>query len=800
MTEKMRIVVVGNGNAGAALVDGLLAKDPDGVDITLYGDEVVGTYDRIRLSEYMAGAVDLEGLGMRPDGWYEERGVHFRRGVRVEEVDKEGQRVRGTDGEWIPYDRLVFATGASPAVPPIEGRDKKGVFVFRTVQNVEEMLDAAPERAVVIGGGLLGLEAAYGLLNHEAEVTVLQLTKHLMDQQLDAAAGRMLKHEIEKMGISVRTEANTEEIFGNGRVQGVKLKSGEYLPADMVVICIGIIPNKGLAGRAGIRANRGILVNGHMETSAKNVYAVGECTEFEGQLIGLVAPAMEQVRVVVDTILGARERVYRGSGAATTLKVAGVDLVSAGDAHGRAEGCEAVVSSNPLAGVYRKATVKDGKITGTILLGDVSAGPQLTEAVKRAVPAEEVAGLVIGNVDAASAPMELPDDAQVCDCMGVSKGQIVQMIRKEDLKSVGEVGAATKAGTSCGSCKPLIKSILEETASGPVEEEKGHLCKCMELTHGDLRSIVKERGLRSVSEVGEACGAGKACPDCKVGLTYIVSEVNANRHEEERHARHINDRVHANIQNDGTFSIVPRTYGGVTSPEQLRKVADVAEKYNARMVKITGSQRLDILGVKKEDLPKAWEDLGMPSGFAYSKAFRQVKTCVGTDFCRYGVGDSTTLGIDLEKTFENLYTPGKVKMGCSGCPRNCAEASVKDVGAIAVEGGWQILIGGAAGMDVRKGDVLATVKTAEEAKNVVTAFMQYYRENANYKERTYDFVPRVGLEEIRKHVLDESSGEPERLRERLRAAQAATRDPWLERRENATKNQFVGAIGGKDRG
>lgn len=794
MAEKMRIVVVGNGNAGAALVDSLLAKDPERIDITLYGDEEVGTYDRVRLSEYMAGTVDPDQLGMRSDGWYEEQNVRFRRGVRVEKVDPKARKVRGTDGEWVSYDRLIFATGSSSAVPPIEGSDKEGVFVFRTVHDVERILEAAPEKAVVIGGGLLGLEAAYGVTTHGSEVTVLHRSPHLMNQQLDPAAGRMLGCQIEKIGINFKVNAHTEEILGNGCVQGVKLKSGEYLPAEMVVLCTGIVPNKGLAGRAGIRANRGILVNEHMETNVANVYAVGECTEYNGQLIGLVAPALEQVRVVVDTILGEREQVYKGSGAATTLKVAGVDLVSAGDAYGREEGCEAIVSSNPLEGVYRKAVVKDGRVTGTILLGDISVGPQLVEAVKRRMPAEEVAGLIIGSVDAASAPLELPDDAQVCDCNGISKGQIAATIQDLKLKKVSQVVQETKAGNSCGSCKALVGQILEQTA-GEVEEDENYVCKCMGLKADDVRELVRSRGLKSVSEVGEACGAGKVCPDCKPALTYIVASTNLSRHKEERHARTINDRVHANIQNDGTFSIVPRTYGGVTSPDQLRKVADVAEKYNARMIKITGSQRLDILGVKKDDLPKAWEDLGMPSGFAYTKAFRQVKTCVGTDFCRYGVGDSTSLGIDLEKTFEQLYTPAKVKMACSGCPRNCAEASVKDIGAIAIEGGWQIYVGGAAGMDVRKGDVLATVGTKEEAYDVMMAFMQYYRENGQPKERTYDFVPRVGLEEIKKNVLDEESGEPERLRERLRREKEATSDPWLERANNMTRNQFAGEVG-----
>ncbi len=578
MSEKMRIVVVGNGNAGAALVDSLLAKDAWGIEITLYGDEEAGTYDRIRLSEYMAGVVGLGEIGMRPDEWYEERNVHFRRGVRVEEIDTENQRVRGTDGESVDYDRLIFATGSSSAVPPIEGREKEGVFVFRTVRDVEEMMEAAPERAVVIGGGLLGLEAAYGLTQHDAEVTILELAGHLMEQQLDPESGRMLGREIEKLGISARLEAQTEELMGKDRVQGVKLASGEYLPADMVVICTGIRPNTQPAGRSGIRANRGILVNEHMETSAKNVYAVGECTEFNGQLIGLVAPALEQVRVVVDTVLGGREQVYWGFEAATTLKVAGVDLVSAGDAYGRDEGCEAIVNSNPIDGVYRKAVVKDGKVTGAILLGDASAGPQLIEAVKRAMPAEEIAGLITGTVDAASAPLELPDDAQVCDCNGISKGEIVATIEDLKLKKVSQVVSETGAGNSCGSCKPLVGQILSETAD-EVEEDKNYACKCMQLMPDDVKDIISERGLKSVSEIGEACGAGKVCPDCKPALTYLVATKNSNRHVEERHARSINDRVHGNIQNDGTFSIVPRTYGGVTSPDQLRKIADVAEKY-----------------------------------------------------------------------------------------------------------------------------------------------------------------------------------------------------------------------------
>jgi nitrite reductase (NADH) large subunit len=787
-----RIMVIGNGIAGAALVDSLVEEAPNDFPITLYGDERVGTYDRVRLSEYMAGSVGLEELGMRPKAWYEERGIDVRLGVRVEEINTAAKKVRGDDGEWAPYDKLVLATGSSSWIPPLIGREKDGVFVFRTVRDTEEMLEAEPGKAVVIGGGLLGLEAAYGLTNRGAAVTVVHLAGHLMNQQLDGPAGAMLGRAMAGLGIGVRLNAHTEEILGNGKVQGVRLRGGEELDADLVVICTGIRPNAGLARRAGLKVNTGIVVDDHLATSAEDVYAVGECAEHGGKTIGLVAPALEQVRVLSRRLRGDGRARYVPGGTATRLKVMGVDLESAGDVYGEEKGSEAILSSNPVKGVYRKAVVREGKVVGVVLLGDTTGGPQLLGAVRQRAEAEEYADLILGSGGEVKAP-PLPDDAQVCDCNGVSKGQILVAITDKGAESVSEIGAATRAGASCGSCKPIIKTILEEASGGPVEE-KEELCKCMGLSTDDVRGIVKERGIKSVSALGEACGAGKVCSDCKVGLTYVVSEVNANRHEEERHARHINDRVHGNIQNDGTFSIVPRTRGGVTTADELRRIADVAEKYEARMIKITGSQRLDILGVKKEDLPGAWEDLGMPSGFAYGKAFRQVKTCVGTEFCRFGVGDSTSLGIELEETFENLYTPAKVKMAASGCPRNCAESTVKDVGVIAIEGGWQVWIGGAAGMDVRKGDLLATVETHEEAVQVVKAFFQYYRENGRWKERTYDFVPRVGLEEIKKHVLAEGSGEPERLRERLAEAKAASFDPWQERVKNKTKNQFAGVV------
>ncbi|CAN5910409.1 NADPH-nitrite reductase [soil metagenome] len=795
MTEKLKVVVVGNGNIGANFVDGLVERAAGRVEVTLYGDEEVGTYDRIRLSEYLAGDAAFSELGTRQEDWYEQHDIDLRIGVRVTQIDTTVQWVLGSDDKWVDYDRLVLATGSSSHVPEIPGRIKDGVFVFRTLADAEDMLENSPEKAVIVGGGLLGLEAAYGLLAREAEVTVLHRSGHLMNRQIDLPAGIMLKREMEKMGVGVRLNTSPAEIMGNGRVEGLRTDEDEELPADMVVVCTGIRPNVQVVRESGIETDRGVVVDDRMRTSAEHVFAIGECAEHNGVIQGVVSPGLEQARVVLNQVLDKDpDDRYRASVISTSLKVMGIDLISAGDVYGAEPGTEAVVSSNPIEGRYRKAVVRDGITVGGILFGDISGGAQLSDAVRRGTPAEEVSALVLGSDGDYKAP-PLPDDAQICGCNGVNKGQVLVAIQEKGCNSVSAVGAETKAGTSCGSCKPLVKEILDEAAEGPIEEEKNYLCKCMELTQTEVKGIIREREIKSVSELGQTCGAGKVCPTCKPKLAFVMEEVNLNRQKEERHARLINDRVHGNIQNDGTFSIVPRTRGGVTNPDELRRIANVAEKYNARMVKITGAQRLDILGVKKEDLPKAWADLDMPSGHAYTKALRQVKTCVGTDFCRFGVGDSTSLGIEIEEALENLYTPAKVKLGASGCPRNCAESSVKDIGLIAIEGGWQIYVGGAAGMDVRKGDVIATVETEQEAKRLVQVFFQYYRENAEFGERTYDFVPRVGLEEIQAEIMDEETSDG--LMDRLERAKAASDDPWKERDSPMTNNQFVGTIGRK---
>ncbi len=563
----------------------------------------------------------------------------------------------------------------------------------------------------------------------------------------------MLSPAIQALGVEVRLGHSTTGVFvdGAGRARGLRFGDGSALECELVVIAVGIRPHVGLARQSGLTVNRGIVVDDRLVSSHSRVLAVGECAEHRGIVHGIVAPIRDQAEIAADTLCGI-ESAYEGSIPTAKLKVMGVDLVTAG----RVEGEREVIVADAGAGVYRKlVTAADGTVLGAVLLGDARGAELLTDAVRRTQRSEDPLGLLAAASVATAA--ELPDDAQVCNCNGVCKGEIITAIRERGLGSTQEVIAVTRAGSGCGSCKPVVSELLAIERDGAAEEP-AYLCPCRRQTREQIAAIVRERELTSVSELGRACRAGRDCGACKPGLSYLIEERQAGRFREERHARFINDRVHANIQNDGTFSVVPRIRGGVVTPDELRRIADVADKYELPMVKITGGQRIDLLGARKEQLPAIWEDLGMPSGYAYAKAVRTVKTCVGTEFCRFGLGNSISLGIELEEAMEGLHTPHKVKSAVSGCPRNCAEAYVKDIGLVAVEGGrWEIYVGGAAGGTVRKGDLFATVDSPLEAKRVALAYLQHYREHGEHLERTYDYQERVGLDAVRRAVLDASS-------------------------------------------
>ena len=703
----------------------------------------------------------------------------------------------------------MIATGSRPFVPPIaglklpEGGHKPGVFVFRTIDDCTHIAGYANKcrRAVVIGGGLLGLEAARGLLNYGVEVHVVHLGDWLMNQQVDAPAGKILKITMEKMGVHVHLGKNTTQILGEDMVEGVTFADGEFLACDMVVISAGITPNVELAREAGLTTQRATVVDDQMRSvDDEDIYVVGECAQHRGVFYGLVAPLWEQGQVLADHITGHNPKsAYNGSKVATKLKVMGVELASMGITEPTEPGDEVVQFSEPKRGIYKKLIIRNDVLMGAILLGDVSKAAYLMQAFDRATPLPEERTTLLFDIGAPSKQvtmLEMPDEAQVCNCNGVSKGKLRQCVLSGK-RSVKGVMETTRAGMGCGSCKALVKEIVEWACEGQVEEDPSvhYYVPGIALRKPELVRAIHEQGLKSVSAVFAALADGVEEAGSKPGLSSLLKTLWGAEYEDERDARFINDRVHANIQKDRTFSVVPRIYGGVTSAAQLKRIADVAEKYNVPMVKITGGQRIDLLGIPKEDLPGVWRDLDMPSGHAYAKSFRTCKTCVGTEFCRYGVGDSTGLGIKIEQRFQGLESPAKLKLATAGCPRNCSEALVKDVGAVAVEGGkWEIYVGGAAGAHVRKGDLLCVLDTHEDVLLMIGRFMQYYRENARYLERTYGFVERLGIDKIRAIVVEDSEGIAARLDTAIQDSVDAYVDPWKEADAPATPNQFISLL------
>ncbi|WP_372788385.1 nitrite reductase large subunit NirB [Paraconexibacter sp.] len=782
------ILVVGGGIAGQAVCEAVRARDPH-VPLTLVCGEDHLPYDRVRLGALLDGG-SVEDLRLRPSDWYEDQRVMVLTGQRVRALDPDAGTATLDDGATVlHYDRVVLCTGSDALVPPLEGSALPGVEVFRDPADCAAILGAARSagHAAVIGGGLLGLEAAYALAKLGTPTSVIHLVDRLMERQLDAPAAALLAPAIAGLGVDVRLQHATTTVLAgpDGRAAGLQFADGSRLACDLVVVAVGIRPHVGLARDCGLTVERGVVVDDHLVTSHPRVLAVGECAQHRGVVHGIVAPIQDQARVAADTLVAPDRAVaYPGSIPTAKLKVMGVDLVTAGAAEGERE----VVVADAAAGTYRKlVTAPDGTVLGAVLLGDARGAELLMDAVRTGRVSEDPLGLLAEASQATAA--ELPDAAQVCNCNGVCKGEIVAAIRERGLGSTQEVVNVTRAGAGCGSCKPVVTELLQIERAGAAEEP-AYLCPCRKQTREDIAALVREKGITRVSELSEACGAGRDCGACKPGLSYLIEERQAATFRQERHAKFINDRVHANIQHDGTFSVVPRIRGGVVTSDELRRFADVADKYELPMIKITGGQRIDLLGVRKEQLPAVWEDLGMPSGYAYAKAVRTVKTCVGTQFCRFGLGDAITVGIDLESAMEGLHTPHKVKAAVTGCPRNCAEAYVKDIGLVAIENGWEIYVGGAAGASVRKGDLLATVETAEEAQRLALVYLQYYREHGEHLERTYGFQERLGLEAIQAVVLD-----PEQqaaLLERFAIAKAACDpDPWRERREPVHPKQFA---------
>ncbi|MDV6456353.1 NAD(P)/FAD-dependent oxidoreductase [Pseudomonas aeruginosa] len=731
--KKIKLVMVGNGMAGVRTLEELLKLNSDFYDITVFGAEPHPNYNRILLSPVLAGEQTFEEIVLNDLNWYAENGIKLLLDRKVVQIDRVRRRVVAADGSEAEYDRLLLATGSVPFILPIPGNRLQGVIGYRDIADTQAMIDCARthSHAVVIGGGLLGLEAANGLKQRGMDVTVVHLSDWLLERQLDRTAGKLLQGALEARGIRFRLNTQTQELMdnGSGRVCAVQFNDGDVIPADLVVMAAGIRPNTELAESAGIPCNRGILVNDTLQTYDPRIYAVGECANHRGIAYGLVAPLFEQAKVCANHLAHLGYARYQGSVTSTKLKVTGIDLFSAGDFIG-GEGSETITLSDPIGGVYKKLVIKDDVLVGACLYGDTADGGWYFRQIRENHNVAQIRDHLmfgenaLGDVghQGQNSAASMPDTAEVCGCNGVCKGTIVKAIQEHGLFSVDEVKKHTKAASSCGSCAGLVEQILISTVGGAADGE------------------------------------------------------------DDPQSRLINERAHANIQKDGTYSVVPRMWGGVTNAAELRRIADVADKYQVPMVKVTGGQRIDLLGVKKDDLPAIWKDLDMPSGHAYGKSIRTVKTCVGSEFCRFGTQNSTQLGIDLEHDLFNMWSPHKVKLAVSGCPRNCAEAGIKDVGIIGVDSGWEMYIGGNGGIKTEVAEFFVKLKTAEEVREYNGAFLQLYREEAFYLERTVHYLQRVGMEHIRKAVVEDAENR-KALNDRLQFALSFEQDPWKQRIE-----------------
>ena len=810
--KKSQLVLVGNGMAGVRTLEELLKIAPDLYDITVFGAEPHPNYNRILLSPVLAGEQTLEQIVLNPLSWYDDNKIKLHTGKKVVSIDRTRRIVKADDGTEAPYDRLLIATGSNPFILPVPGKDLEGVIAYRDIADTQTMIDAATkyQHAVVIGGGLLGLEAANGLMLRGMQVTVVHIMPWLMERQLDDTAGQLLQKSLEDRGLKFMIGAQTQELIPDkaGRVMAVRFKDGTEIPADLVVMAAGIRPNTELAEKIGLHCHRGIVVNDTMQTiTDPRVYSVGECAAHRGIAYGLVAPLFEQGKVCATHLAQFGIGRYTGSQTSTKLKVTGIDLFSAGEFMG-GPGTEQIVLSDPFGGVYKKLVIKDDKLVGACLYGDTVDGSWYFKLLRDGRSIADLRDKLmfgesnIGDVghEGHSKAASMADSDEVCGCNGVTKGTICKVIKEKGLFTLDEVRKHTKASASCGSCTGLVEQLLMFTAGGDYSAapKKKAMCGCTDASHADVRQAIKEHKLLTIDSVISTQGwrTPNGCASCRPALNYYLISSWPKEAKDDPQSRYINERSHANIQKDGTYSVIPRMWGGETTADELRRIADAVDKYKVPTVKVTGGQRIDLLGVKKEDLTAIWKDIGMPSGHAYAKALRTVKTCVGSEWCRFGTQDSTQMGKDLERAMWRMYAPHKVKFAVSGCPRNCAEAGIKDVGIIGVDSGWEMYIAGNGGIKTEVAHFFTKLKTAAEVLEYTGAFCQLYREEGWYLERTVHYVSRVGLDYVKKKILDDAEGR-KALWERLQFSLDGEPDPWFEfDKASVDTRQFtpVGAV------
>lgn len=795
--QKQKLVMIGNGMAGVRTIEELLKVAPDLYDITVFGAEPHPNYNRILLSPVLAGEQTLDEIVLNSFEWYAENHIALYAGKKVTEVDRVKRLVKASDGTEAEYDRLLICTGSNPFILPVPGKDLQGVIAYRDIADTNAMIEAATkyQHAVVIGGGLLGLEAANGLMLRGMQVSVVHVMPTLMERQLDIVAGGLLQKSLEERGLKFLMGAQTQELVGgeDGRVKAIKFKDGTEVPADLVVMAVGIRPNTELAQSMRLHVDRGIVVTDTMQTvTDARIYSVGECAAHRGIAYGLVAPLFEQAKVAANHLAEYGIGRYQGSLTSTKLKVTGIDLFSAGNFTG-GEGFEEIVMSDPFGGVYKKLVIQDDKLVGACMYGDTVDGSWYFKLLREGRNVADIrdklmfgeGGANIGDVghQGQNKAAAMADSDEVCGCNGVTKGTICKAIKEKGLFTLDEVKKHTKASASCGSCTGLVEQIIMFTAGGDYSAtpKKKAMCGCTDHSHQEVRDAIFANKYLTIANVQKNMGwkTPNGCSSCRPALNYYLISSWPKEAKDDPQSRFINERSHANIQKDGTYSVIPRMWGGETTADELRRIADAVDKFKIPTVKVTGGQRIDLLGVKKEDLQAVWKDIGMPSGHAYAKALRTVKTCVGSEWCRMGTQDSTQMGKDLERAHWRMYAPHKVKYAVSGCPRNCAEAGIKDVGIIGVDSGWEMYIAGNGGIKTEVAHFFVKLKTAEEVLEYTGAFMQLYRKEGWYLERTVHFVSRVGLDYVKKRILEDAEGR-KALNEELLFALDGEPDPWFD--------------------
>lgn len=787
-----KVVVIGNGMVGYKFCEKLIAAaSKQQFEIVVFGEEPYPAYDRVHLSEYFENQSE-EKLLMADRKWYDDNHIRLVTSQLVTEIDKSAKTVTTHTGEKQKYDYLILATGSSAMVPPIKGKEKKGVFVYRNIEDLIHIIDYGKKvkRAAVLGGGLLGLEAAKALKDMHLDAQVVEFAERLMPRQLDEAGAAMLKSEIESLGIEVLVNKNTKEIHGNDKMTHMEFTDGSKLETEMLVISCGIISRDELAKKCDLEtgARGGFKVNNLMQTNQKDIFAIGEAASFNGMVYGLVAPGYDMAEVVVNQLTDGELKTFDGADMSTKLKLIGTDVGSFGDALGMTEGSIPISFEDKSAGIYKRINISADKkkLLGGILVGDCDDYNMLHQIAQNGMsipphPEDLILG-ARGGESGGNSVLDLPEGAQICSCENVSKGDIVGVIKNDGITELAEVRTCTKAGTGCGACSPMVADIVAATLKSMGKTVRKTLCPHFDYTRQELYSLIKVKKIKSYNELLDTYGSGDGCETCKPAVASLLASIWNEPILNQDTIQDTNDRFLANIQKGGSYSVVPRVPGGEITPDKLISIGQVAKKYDL-YTKITGGQRIDMFGAKLNDLPKIWRELidaGFESGHAYGKALRTVKSCVGSTWCRYGLHDSVSFAIEIENRYKGLRSPHKLKGGVSGCRRECAEAQGKDFGLIATEIGYNLYVCGNGGANPKHALLLAGDIDEKTAIKYLDRFLMFYIRTAEPLNRTSVWLSKLegGIDYLKQVVVEDSLGIADDLEKDMKALIASYHCEW----------------------